>query len=422
MKIKFCGITSLSDALAAIEAGADLLGFNFYPKSPRYIEPEACQKITSVLRKDFPHITLVGVFVNASISEIRSIIDTCQLHLAQLHGDETPEMLAELGGQAFKAIRLPSSAKEHGSTSSSVLASVSPFLSAASFAYPLQKSAPASASPLPSAAPSDYPLQKSAPASVTRPALLVDAAVKGLYGGSGVVADWSAAAELAKRIRLLLAGGLTPDNVAEAVRRVQPWGVDVASGVEVPPQSGGKSSPGVKDTEKMNNFVKAVRAAESTSAESISILPAEMGDLEQILALQKLAYQSEAELNNDFSIPPLTQTLAEIRAEFGQAVFLKAVQADKIIGSVRGRLDGDTCHIGRVIVHPECQNRGIGSRLLREIEHRVNARRFELFTGQRSEHNLYLYRKFGYRDFKQVPLNERITLIFLEKFNDQTTA
>ena len=172
----------------------------------------------------------------------------------------------------------------------------------------------------------------------------------------------------------------------------------------------------------MAAFVAAVREADSSEAEASIILPAEIDDLEEILALQKLAYQSEAQLNDDFSIPPLTQTLDEIRTEFGQAVFLKAVQDGKIIGSVRGRLDGDTCHIGRVIVHPERQNRGIGSRLLHEIERWVDARRFELFTSQRSERNLYLYRKFGYRDFKQVPLNARVTLIFLEKLNDKTTA
>jgi phosphoribosylanthranilate isomerase len=92
------------------------------------------------------------------------------------------------------------------------------------------------------------------------PALLVDAAVKGAYGGTGVTVDWSAAAELAKHYPLLLAGGLTPENIAEAVRRVKPWGVDVASGVEVPPQLGGKASPCVKDAGRMKAFVRAVRS------------------------------------------------------------------------------------------------------------------------------------------------------------------
>jgi phosphoribosylanthranilate isomerase len=377
VKIKICGITNLKDARAAIEAGADLLGFNFYPKSPRYLEASTCREITSVLRKDFPGITLVGVFVNASVTEINTTLGTCGLALAQLHGDEPPEMLMALGGRAFKAVRLKADSGADCEAEKRM----------AEFARSREGSVPA---------------------------LLVDAAVKGVYGGSGAVADWSAAADLSKWIPLLLAGGLTPENVSAAVRQVKPWGVDVASGVE--------ASPGVKDAKKMAAFVAAVRAVNSAGAEIPIILPAEIDDLDEILALQKLAYQSEAQLNNDFTIPPLTQTLDEIRAEFGQAVFLKALQDGKMIGSVRGRLDGDTCHIGRVIVHPEYQNKGIGSRLLREIERRVNARRFELFTSQRSERNLYLYRKFGYRDFKQVPLNERVTLIFLEKLNDKTTA
>lgn len=211
-KIKICGITTLYDALAAAKTGADLLGFNFYPKSPRYIEPDACREITSTLRVEFPQIILVGVFVNSPVAEIRVILEACQLHLAQLHGDETPEMLAELGGLAFKAIRL--------SASESVDESVYLFCRR----------------------PSVPPLH---------PALLVDAAVKGLYGGSGVTTDWVKAAQLSQQIPLLLAGGLTPGNVAQAIAQVRPWGVDTASGVE--------SSPGVKDAVRMRDFAAAVR-------------------------------------------------------------------------------------------------------------------------------------------------------------------
>ncbi len=207
-KIKICGIKTLKDALTAIDAGADYLGFNFYPKSVRFIEKETCAEITSVLKREHPQIKLVGVFVNSPVEEVKVILETCSLDLAQLHGDETPEMVTALNGKAFKAIRL--------SASISVETSVHPF----------------------------------AKQSVDSPALLIDATVKGVYGGSGVTADWSAAAELAKKYPLLLAGGLTPENVADAVRQVKPWGVDVASGVE--------SEPGKKDASKMKAFVRAI--------------------------------------------------------------------------------------------------------------------------------------------------------------------
>ena len=204
-KIKICGIKTLKDALAAIEAGADYLGFNFYPKSVRFIEKSACAEITSMLMREHQQIKLVGVFVNSSVEDVKEILDTCSLDLAQLHGDETPEMLSAFNGKAFKAIRLSAQSVD----------------------------------------PSAYPFLESA-----LPALLVDAAVKGVYGGSGITADWTAAAELAKKYPLLLAGGLTSENVADAVRQVQPWGVDVASGVE--------SAPGEKDAEKMKAFVRAI--------------------------------------------------------------------------------------------------------------------------------------------------------------------
>ena len=200
--VKICGIKTLKDALAAIEAGADYLGFNFYPKSVRFIEKSACAEITSVLKREHPHIKLVGVFVNSSVEEIQDILQTCQLDLVQLHGDETPEIFAQLAPYAFRAFRgIPES--NAGYERNEV------------------------------------------------PSMLIDAAVKGVYGGSGVTVDWAAAAELAKKYPLLLAGGLTPENVADAVRQVRPWGVDVASGVE--------SVPGEKDAEKMSAFVKAVK-------------------------------------------------------------------------------------------------------------------------------------------------------------------
>lgn len=200
-KIKICGIKTVTDALAAMDAGADLIGFNFYPKSPRYSDVGQCRDVMSVMRK-YGHITYVGVFVNSSVEEIRATMETCGLSLAQLHGDESVEVLKQLEGKAFKVFR-------------GIPESVDGFTRSES------------------------------------PAFLVDAYVKGIYGGSGVMADWSGAAELAKKYPLLLAGGLTPENVAEAIGRVKPWGVDVASGVE--------SAPGEKDAGRMKKFVQAVR-------------------------------------------------------------------------------------------------------------------------------------------------------------------
>jgi len=148
----------------------------------------------------------------------------------------------------------------------------------------------------------------------------------------------------------------------------------------------------------------------------ISIQDAVLKDAEEILFLQKLAYGSEAEIYEDDSIPPLTQTLGEIGLEFDDHLFLKAVQDNRIVGSVRARFIGDTCHIGRLIVHPNQQNQGIGSRLMNAVESRfAQAQRFELFTGRRSERNLYLYQKLGYRIFKTVSVNDRLQLVYLEK-------
>jgi len=213
-KIKICGIKTVKAAIAAMDAGTDMIGFNFYPKSPRYIDPGRCRDIMAVMRK-YGHITYVGVFVNASLAEIHATMNTCALTLAQLHGNETAEMLRSLNGKAFKAFR-------------------------------------------------GAPVNMEGFAREGAPALLVDASVKGAYGGTGVNADWNSAAELAKHYPILLAGGLTPENVAEAVQRVQPWGVDVASGVE--------SAPGVKDLNKINAFVQAIKRLETRDQSLVSSL------------------------------------------------------------------------------------------------------------------------------------------------------
>ena len=139
-------------------------------------------------------------------------------------------------------------------------------------------------------------------------------------------------------------------------------------------------------------------------------------DAAQILALQKLAYRSEAEIIDDFSIPPLHQTLDETLTEFQEQTVLKVQLGERVIGSVRAYQEGETCYIGKLIVHPDFQNRGIGSRLLRAAEELFpNAERYELFTGEKSARNLYLYRKYGYRVFRSKRISDKLTLLYLEK-------
>jgi ribosomal protein S18 acetylase RimI-like enzyme len=152
------------------------------------------------------------------------------------------------------------------------------------------------------------------------------------------------------------------------------------------------------------------------TSDDFMITPALLADAPTILDLQKLAYHSEAVLNDDFTIPPLTQTLPEIEADFQQQVYLKAVQTGTIVGAVRGYERNGTCYIGRLIVHPDCQNRGIGTRLLQAIEaHFSTAQRYELFTSENSARNLYLYQKLGYQSFRTAKLSEKVTLVYLEK-------
>jgi phosphoribosylanthranilate isomerase len=243
-KVKICGITNLEDALVAVEAGADLLGFIFYEPSPRYISPDLAREIVAGVREQVagyrspvtgdksqvaggsdntvaselktqnPELktpTFVGVFVNASLATVAHILDECQLDAAQLHGDEPPEFVNQLQGRAYKAIR-PQSLPEADSL--------------------IQHYLPCSSAPL-------------------LPCYLLDAYHPNLFGGTGHVTDWSMAAALARRYPLMLAGSLTPANVAEAIAIVRPWGVDVGSGVE--------RAKGQKDHQKVREFVAAVK-------------------------------------------------------------------------------------------------------------------------------------------------------------------
>ncbi|MFT3830515.1 MAG: GNAT family N-acetyltransferase [Opitutaceae bacterium] len=135
--------------------------------------------------------------------------------------------------------------------------------------------------------------------------------------------------------------------------------------------------------------------------------------------LQRLAYRSEAELCGDWTIPPLVEPSAATERALAEMLVLKASVAGRLIGAVRGRLAEGTCHVGRLIVHPDFQGRGLGAHLMRELEATLpEARRFELFTGERSARNLHLYAKLGYQAFRTTALSPRVTLVFLEKRRD----
>ena len=212
VKVKICGLTNLEDTLVAIEAGVDMIGFNFYPKSPRYLSPAVCAGLVEELRERGIVTVTVGVFVNSPVETVADILEKCDLQLAQLHGDEPPTYLEVLGDFAYKAIR-PKTVTEAREA-----------------------------------------LRQYAGQGVPAPALLLDAHKVGHYGGTGQRGDWGLAAELARTEPILLAGGLTPDNVSEALSQVRPWGVDVASGVE--------RAPGSKDHQKIEAFLRAVRQFE----------------------------------------------------------------------------------------------------------------------------------------------------------------
>jgi len=202
-RVKICGITNLPDAQVAVEAGTDALGFNFYEKSPRFIPINTAAEISRAL----PPFTLrVGVFVNPVEELVRRAISECGLGLLQFHGDEPPEFCTQFGLMSMKAFRI----RDAGSL-------------------------------------------KELP-NYRTDAWLLDAYVSDTFGGTGETFNWSLATEAQKLGKpVFLAGGLTPENVAEAIRQVKPFGVDVSSGVE--------SSPGKKDHAKVRAFIKAAKQA-----------------------------------------------------------------------------------------------------------------------------------------------------------------
>ncbi len=204
VKIKVCGITNVDDARMAVAAGADALGFVMYRKSPRFVEPAVVKAIVAGL----PLFVLpVGVFVNEEPERVRALVDECGLALAQLHGDETALYCQDLGRPVMKALRL----KDRGT-----------FLALAEF---------------------------QGRANVR--GVLIDAFSNQAYGGTGQTVDWGLAQEAARSTPIVLAGGLTPMNVAEAIAQVRPYGVDVSSGVEL--------TPGKKDHDKVKAFIAAAR-------------------------------------------------------------------------------------------------------------------------------------------------------------------
>ena len=200
MMVKICGITSIEDAEAAVEAGAASLGFVFWPRSPRFIDPHRARAIVAALP---PFIIPVGVFVNQPAAHVRGVAALVRLGAVQLHGDEDLLYVAAMDFPVIKAVSI-------GSGDDSDRIDIWP----------------------------------------RRTMLLLDVHDPVSRGGTGRTIDWSVAAPIAARRRTLLAGGLTPDNVAQAVERVQPYGIDVSSGVE--------RSPGVKDHARIRALFEAL--------------------------------------------------------------------------------------------------------------------------------------------------------------------
>lgn len=150
----------------------------------------------------------------------------------------------------------------------------------------------------------------------------------------------------------------------------------------------------------------------------VTIEDAKPGDAQRIWVIQKQAYLSEAKIYNDYTIPPLTQTLEQLRSDLKSLEFYVAKVAGEIVASVNIRIEGVTGHIGRLIVAPQAQNQGLGSMLMHHVEgSHSNLQAFELFTGHKSERNLRFYQKLGYVEYKRQPIHESLTLVFLRKLS-----
>jgi phosphoribosylanthranilate isomerase len=203
VQVKICGITNVADAQAAAAAGADLIGLMFYDKSPRHVTLTTAAEIA---RSVSPFVVKVGVFVNPTVELVTRAIAECGLSLLQFHGDEPPEFCTQFGVMSMKAFRVRNTESLRART--------------------------------------DY----------NTDAWLLDAFSAGALGGTGEKFNWDLAVEARKAGRpIFLAGGLTPDNVGDAVRLVQPFGVDVSSGVE--------SAPGIKDTARVKSFIEHAKSA-----------------------------------------------------------------------------------------------------------------------------------------------------------------
>jgi phosphoribosylanthranilate isomerase len=204
VRVKICGITSIEDALSATEAGADALGFVFFEKSPRYVSPAAARRIVEALP---PLVQTVGLFVNDSAERVNRIVEECGIDVVQLHGDETPEAVREIRRRVMKAFRVRDLSSLEGLERYDVAA------------------------------------------------YLLDAYAPNLYGGTGLTFNWDIARRAGELGRIILAGGLTPENVARAVEEVRPFGVDVSGGVE--------KSPGRKDPEKVREFIRQAKGLDT---------------------------------------------------------------------------------------------------------------------------------------------------------------